>query len=176
MANITKEISLDLIDDPRIAMRTQLDDPELDDLMADMKAQGLIEPVVIRPTGERYELIAGARRVRAARLLNWGLIEAKIIDATDDQAFSMRLAENLQRKDVDPVDESAYVGEIMLRTKKSLAEVATMLQRTTEWVYSRYAIFGMDDEMKGFLAQGRISLELRWSFPKLKTAAPGNTI
>ena len=158
MESKTLEISLDLIDDPRIAIRTQLDDNELDDLMADMKAQGLIEPIVVRPTGKRYELIAGARRTRAARLLNWGLIEAKIVDATDEQAFSMSLAENLQRKDVDPVDESAYVGEIMLRTKKSLAEVATMLHRTLEWVNSRYAIFGMDDEMKTFLAQGRISL------------------
>lgn len=158
MENSTKNISLDLIDDPRIAMRTQLDDEELDDLMADMKAQGLIEPIVVRPQGERYELIAGARRTRAARLLGWGLIEAKIIEASDDEAFSMRLAENLQRKDVDPVDEAAYVGEIMLRTKRSLEEVAAMLHRSLEWVNSRYAVFGMDDEMKGFLAQGRISL------------------
>ena len=158
MESITQKISVDLIDDPRIAMRTNLDDAELDELMADMKAQGLIEPIVVRPVGERYELIAGARRTRAARLLGWGLIEAKSVEVSDDEAFSMRLAENLQRKEVDPVDESAYVGEIMLREKKDLKEVSVMLHRTEEWVRSRYAVFGMLDELKAYLAQGRISL------------------
>ena len=158
MESTTKKISLDAIDDPRIAIRTELDDESLNELMADMKVNGLIEPVVVRPVGNRYELIAGSRRTRAARLLGWGLIEAKIIECTDEEAFSMRLAENLQRKDVDPVDESAYVGEIMLRTHKSLEQVGEMLHQSPEWVKSRYAVFGMDDELKVYLAEGRISL------------------
>ena len=158
MESTTQKIPLDLIDDPRIAMRTELDDESLNELMADMKVNGLIEPIVVRPAGDRYEIIAGARRTRAARLLNWGLIEAKVFEATDEEAFAMRLAENLQRKDVDPVDEAAYVGEVMLRTHKSLEEVAQMLHRSKEWVDSRYAVFGMDDELKTFLAQRRISL------------------
>ena len=170
MENITKEIQLDLIDDPRIAMRTNLEDEDLDVLMADMDAQGLIEPIVVRPVAHRYELIAGARRTRSARLLGWELIEAKIVDASDEEAFSMRLAENLQRKDVNPVDESAYVGEIMLRKKTTFAEIAVMLHCTEEWVQSRYSVFEMPDELKSYLAQGRISLGAALELDQIKNA------
>jgi len=170
MENTTEKISLDLIDDPRIAMRTELDDESLNELMADMKAQGLIEPIVVRPVGERYEIIAGARRTRAARLLGWGLIEAKIVKVSDEEAFSMRLAENLQRKDVDPVDEAAYVGEVMLRTHKTLDQVAEMLHRSREWAESRFAVFGMDDELKVFLAERRISLGAALELSLIKNA------
>lgn len=150
-------------------MRTNLDDDSLQELKADMKANGLIEPVVLRPMGKRYELIAGARRTRAARLLGWGLIEATIRKCTDEEAFAMRLAENLQRQDVDPVDEAAYIGEIMLRTKKTPAEVAAMLHRSAEWVRVRLAVFEMPDYLKRFLAMRQITLGVALELAEIKT-------
>lgn len=164
-----EKIPLDLIDAPRVAMRITIDDEDLGELMANMKAQGLIEPVVLRPVGDRYELIAGARRCRAARLLGWELIEAKIIEATDEEVLAMRLAENLQRKDTNPVDDAAYVGEIILRTKKSLEEVARDLKYSIGWVQSRYAVFGMDDITKEYLSQGRISLGAALELSQIKS-------
>lgn len=154
----TAQISLDLIDDPRISVRSKLDDPELEDLMADMEVHGLIEPVILRPVGNRYELIAGARRTRAARLLNWETILALVREASDDEAYSMRLAENLQRKDANPVDEASYVGEIMLREKKSPEQIMTTLHRSKRWVDERIAVFKMDAVMQEYLFEGRISL------------------
>jgi len=158
MESRTQTISLDQIDDPRIAIRSELDDDELNELMADMKLHGLIQPIVVRAVADRYEIIAGARRTRAARLLGWGLIEAKIVEVTDDEVFSMRLAENLQRKDVDPVDEASYVGELMLRTHKTPEQIAEVLHRSFAWVQARIAVFSMSDELKAYLAQKRISL------------------
>ena len=158
METTTQYISLDVIDDPRIAMRTELDDASLSELMADMKANGLIEPIVVRPVGTRYELVAGARRTRSARLLGWELIEAKSVVCTDEEAFAMRLSENLQRKDVDPVDEASYIGEIMLRTHKDPAEVAAMLHRSAEWIRVRLAVYEMPDYLKQVLATKQISL------------------
>ncbi len=150
MAEITL-ISLDLIDDPVIAMRTELDDEQLDELMASMKSEGLIEPVVLRPVGDRYEVIAGHRRTRAARLLNWPNVEAKIISATDDQTFAMRVAENLTRKDLDPVDEAQFLGETMLKYKKTDEELAYMINRRIEWVRERLEVFNMPDYIQAHL-------------------------
>jgi len=158
MESTTHKISLDAIDDPRIAMRTETDDPELDELMADMKVHGLIEPIVVRRTGERFEIIAGHRRARAARLLGWPLIEAKIMDVDDDTAFSLRLAENLQRKDTSPTEEACYVGEVMLRTHKTPEQIAEALHQKLYWVQTRLAVFAMPVYLQEYLRLRRIPL------------------
>ncbi len=153
-----KQISLDLIDDPQIAMRQDLDDPELDQLMSDMREVGLLEPIVLRRIGDRYEVIAGHRRTRAARLLRWLTIESKIVQASDEEAFTMRVIENLSRKDVDPVDEAVFVGEIMLRHHKEPPEIARIVRRSQTWVEERLEIFNMPDLMKGHLKARRYPL------------------
>ena len=156
--NQFQRIRIDLIDAPRVAMRTTIDDEQIDELEADIAVHGLIEPIVVRPVDGRYELIAGQRRLRAARLLGWELIEAKVIQCDDDTAFALRLAENLQRRDVSVVDEASYIGEIMLRTKKSISATAEMLHRSVSWVNDRLAVFEMPDYLKDHLHYGRVSL------------------
>lgn len=154
----TKNIPLDLIDDPRIAMRETTKDDSIEQLMSDMKEVGLIEPIVVRKVGDRYEVIAGHRRTTAARLLQWATIESKIVDANDDTAFQMRAIENLSRKDVDPVDEACYIGEIMTRTHKSEDEVALVVHRSAEWVRQRLSVFKMPDYLQEYLKQKRVTL------------------
>lgn len=148
-----KQVSLDIIDDPKIAMRTEIDDAELQELMASMSELGLLEPIVVRPVGDRYEIIAGHRRSRAARLLSWTHIEAKIMEATEDEVFALRLAENLQRKDTNPVDEASFIGEIMLKHNKTEDEMARLLKRTPKWVHERIEVFRMPDYIQQHLKQ-----------------------
>ena len=151
MENITTNIAIDLIDDPQISMREKVDDSELDELMSDMREHGLIEPVVLNKKGNRFEVIAGYRRTRAARLLGWALIEAKVMEVSDEMSFALRLAENLLRKNVDPVNEARYIGEIILRTKKTPDEVAKLLHRSLFWINERLKVFEMPDYMKEHL-------------------------
>lgn len=139
----TKNLPLDLIDGPKLAVRTITDDEDLEDLMTSMRELGLLEPIVVRPVADRYEIIAGHRRDRAARLLNWTHIEAKIIHADEEEVFALRLAENLQRKDIDPVDEACFIGEIMLKYKKTAQDMATLLKRSQKWIDERIEVFEM---------------------------------
>jgi len=145
------DISLDLVDDPEIQMRSELDTAELDELMTSMREVGLIEPVVLNKKGDRFEVIAGHRRVRAARLLQWPVISAKVEEMGDEQALALRIAENLTRTDVDPVDEATFVGEVMLRYKKSEREVAELLKRSVQWVKDRLEIFQMPPSIQQHL-------------------------
>lgn len=158
MNETTQKISLDLIDDPHVAMRSDVHDEDIDQLMRDMKEVGLIEPIVVRKNGERFEVIAGHRRTTAARLLNWIDIEAKVVEANDEQAFQMRAIENLSRHDVNPVDEARFVGEIIRRQKKTLEEVAKIFNRSKEWIEQRLEIYAMPGYLQEYLGQRRISL------------------
>ncbi len=158
MESTTQFISLDLIDAPKIAMRTNVDGDDMENLMSSMRDIGLLEPIVARAVGERYEVIAGHRRLRAAKHLKWPTIEAKILVATDDECFVMRLAENLSRHDVDPVDEATYIGEIMLEKKMEAAQVAALLKRRVEWVEERLEVFHMPDYLQGYVKQKRVPL------------------
>ena len=80
----------------------------------------------------------------------------------------MRLAENLQRKDVDPVDEASYVGEIMLRTKKNPQGIAEMLHRTPEWIETRLAVFALPDYLQAYLKTKQLSLGAALELGKIK--------
>ena len=153
-----KQLSLDLIDDPKIAMRTDIDDVELQELMASMKDVGLLQPIVVRPVADRFEIIAGHRRTQAARLLDWTHIEAKIMEASEDEVFALRLAENLQRKDTNPVDEACFIGEIMLKYRKTEDELAHLLKRSAKWVAERLEVFHMPDYMQQYLKEKRFAL------------------
>lgn len=158
METETKGIALDLIDDPVLAMRSDLDDEDLEELKRSMTEMGLIEPIILRPVGERYEVIAGHRRTRAARLLNWPLIPALVRQATDDETFAIRLAENFARKDIDPVDEACFISEIILKHKKTPQDVAKLLHRSTAWVDERMTIFEMPEYLQTAIKQKKIPL------------------
>jgi ParB family chromosome partitioning protein len=162
-----QKISLDLIDDPKIAIRSETDDESIDELMHDMREVGLIQPVVVRPIDNRFEVIAGHRRTRAARLLGWPTIEAKIVEVDDNMAFSMRVIENISRKDVDPVDEACFINEIMNRYKKSIDEIAQMVKRSRGWVEQRLNIFNMPAYLQEHLHYKKISLGVALALNKI---------
>lgn len=151
-------IPLDLIDDPRIAMRTTTKDDSIDELMEDMRSVGLIQAIVVRRAGDRYELIAGHRRTTAARLLGWATIKADVVEADDDKALAMRTIENLSRRDVDPVDEAVYIAEIRERTHKDARAIAESIHRSVEWVEARLAVFDMPDYLQTHLKNRKLSL------------------
>lgn len=139
MSEIQK-IPLDLIDDPSLAMRSNVRDSAIEDLADDMREVGLVEPIVVRKVGERYEIIAGHRRTLAARMLGWALIEAKVVDVDDAQALKMRFLENESRVDVDPFDQAIFYNQIMDKLGYSFAELAKTINRSETFVRDRVAI------------------------------------
>lgn len=171
MENTTRKIPIDAIDDPNIAMRSNVHDDQIEELVADMKAVGLIEPIVVRPKGDRFEIIAGHRRTTAAKILGWAHIEAKIVSATDDQAFTMRAIENLSRHDVNPVDEACFIGELIKNTGKSESEISDLMHRRVEWVRERLEVFEMPDYLQNYIRTKKISLGAALTLNKITDEA-----
>jgi len=94
--------------------RTRMDPGSLEDLAASIKAQGLIQPISVRPvTGGRYEIIAGERRWRAAQIAGLTDVPVLIRDIPDDAALAMSLIENIQREDLNPLEEAAGIQRLI---------------------------------------------------------------
>lgn len=94
--------------------RTRMDPGSLEELAASIKAQGLIQPISVRPVnGGRYEIIAGERRWRAAQIAGMAEVPVLIRDIPDDAALAMSLIENIQREDLNPLEEAAGVQRLI---------------------------------------------------------------
>lgn len=139
MPEEVRPLPLRLIDPSPYQPRVRFDADRLQELAQSIRQMGVIQPIVVRSAGERYQVIAGERRLRAARLLGLAEIPAIVRRISDEQALEAALVENLQREDISVVEAArAYQrltvefhysqGEIAQRTGKSRTAVANMLR------------------------------------------------
>lgn len=158
MNNPTKFIRSDLIDDPKNPMRSGLDNESLFELAESIKKQGLINPITVRPVGERFEIVAGHRRFAACKIAGMVEIESVVRELTDEQAFEVMAHENLERQDVDPVDEALFIGRLIGENENKIKEVAEKLNRSVGWVEDRLAILTYPEYMIQALRGGTLKL------------------
>jgi ParB family chromosome partitioning protein len=151
-------ISADLIDLPEKQMRRTIDSNSIDELAENIKQNGLISPITIRPVNNRYELVAGQRRLLACLRARIIRIPCIIRDLTDESAIDIMAAENLERKDVDVIDESNFIKLVMETQNVSLSEMAKRLNRSEQYVRDRIAIAEMPDYLQSFLKTSEIGI------------------
>lgn len=158
MKEIVQEIFSDKISEPEFAMRSELDRDGLFELAADIKKNGLINPITVRPKNNGYEVVAGHRRFKACGINNMIRIPCVIRELTDKQVFEIMTAENLERADVDPVDEAEHIARHMELSGETPAEVAKSIRRSLSYVESRLAVGQMPEYMKAYLKNGELKL------------------
>ncbi|MBL8480440.1 MAG: ParB/RepB/Spo0J family partition protein [Sterolibacteriaceae bacterium] len=119
-ANVTSEtqrqetLAVGALQPGKYQPRTRMDPGSLEELAASIKAQGLIQPISVRPVGAgRFEIIAGERRWRAAQIAGLGEVPVLIRDIPDDAALAMSLIENIQREDLNPLEEAAGIQRLI---------------------------------------------------------------
>jgi ParB family chromosome partitioning protein len=115
----------------RYQPRTRMDQQALAELAASIRAQGLMQPVLVRPVErDRYELIAGERRWRAAQMAGLEEVPAVVRDIPDDAALAMSLIENIQREDLNPLEEAAGVQRLVDEFKMTHEQAADAIGRS----------------------------------------------
>ncbi len=152
------EIFTDQIDDPSNPMRSELDRSALFELADNIKQNGLINPITVRPKGDRYEVVAGHRRISACKIAGVIKIPCVVRVLNDQETFAVKAAENLEREDVNPVDEATFISEYMRETGAEPKEVAKALRRSISFVESRMVVGQMPDYMKEYLGRGELKL------------------
>jgi ParB family chromosome partitioning protein len=114
---------------------------ELDELAASIAEHGLLQPVVVRQTGDRFELIAGHRRLEALRKLGRDHVPAIVRGADADQAYVLTLVENLQRVDLRPTDEALALEKLIRERGWTTRQVAAAIKRSQAYVSKRLRVF-----------------------------------
>ena len=153
----TQEIELALIDPDPNQPRTSFDELRLETLAASVKAQGVIEPLIVSLHPEiagRYMLIAGERRWRAAGKAGLKLVPVVIRELNDDQRLAVQLIENIDREELSVMEEALAVARLLDFGRKP-KEVAEMLGKTAAWVSLRKKIAKHQASLESFVVQGR---------------------
>lgn len=153
-----KEIYADKILEPVEAMRTSFDRDKLYELSESIASQGLINPITVRPVGDKFEIVAGNRRFRACKMAGIILIPCVVRTMTDYEVLSLRAHENLFRDDIDPVDEAIYIGKLVGEDETKIVEVAKMVNRSQQWVEDRLGILQYPEYFLPPLKEGRVKI------------------
>ena len=157
MENI-KLINAAQITDPHFPMRSEVDQGAIWQLAESIKREGLINPITVRPQGDKYEVVAGHRRFIACKLAGVIDIQCVVRDLNDEQAFEIMAHENLERQDVDPVDEALFLGRVIGEDESKVRGVAEKLNRSEQWVHDRLDILTYPEYLIRALKEGKIKL------------------
>ena len=137
--------------------RTRLDETALGELTASIEASGLLQPVVVRPRGSGYELIAGERRWRAVQLLGWATIPAVVKEVDDQTLLTLALVENLQRNDLTAIDEAEGYRRLMEQFTVPQTEVARLVGRSRSTIANLLRLLRLPAEVLEMIHTGGLS-------------------
>lgn len=152
------EIPVDQICRGRYQPRREMDNEALEELANSIRAQGVMQPIVIRPVETGYEIIAGERRWRAAQLAGLDAIPAVIRDVPDEAAIAMALIENIQRENLNPVEEAVALSRLQQEFELSQQEVAEAVGKSRSAVANLLRLLNLCEEVKTFLERGDIEM------------------
>ena len=137
--------------------RSEIDEAALEELIASMRASGLLQPVVVRPRNGGYELIAGERRWRAAERLGWDRIPAVVRDVDDQTLLTFALIENLQRNDLSPIDEAAGYQRLGEEFHLPQGEIARLVGRNRSTIANLLRLLQLPEEIQQLIHQAKLS-------------------
>lgn len=151
------EISLKDIMPNRFQPREIFEDSALQELAQSIKEHGVIQPIIVRKVGDKYEIIAGERRFRASQLAGKETIPALVRDIDDKEAAKIALLENLQRKDLTPIEEAKTYQTILKLDNITQDELAQNLGKSQSAVANKLRLLNLDEEVQTALLNSKIS-------------------
>ena len=138
--------------------RTQFEDEALDALAESLKSRGTIQPIVVRRIGNQYELVAGERRLRAAQKAKLSSLPAMVRDLSDDDAATITLIENLQREDLNPIDEAKALDRLAQQLNCTHEQIAEQVGRARATVTNLMRLLRLHTDVQQMVADGRLSM------------------
>ncbi len=139
--------------------RTRMDEASLAQLAESIRARGVIQPIVVRPVGDsQYEILAGERRWRAARIANLDRIPAVIREVPDEAALGIGLIENIQREDLNPIEEAAGLKRLIEEFSLTHEEVARAIGRSRTGVTNLLRLLELAPAVQSLVQDGSIDM------------------
>lgn len=152
-----REIPVHLIEPSPYQARREIAPEGLKELAESIRNEGLLQPVVVRAQGERFQLIAGERRWRAFQQLKIKDIPARVVEASNASAAALGLIENLQRADLNPIEEAQGYASLIRDFDLTQETAAERVGRSRATVANSLRLLALDPEIQGYLAKDLIS-------------------
>jgi ParB family chromosome partitioning protein len=152
-----KMVALELIDSNPHQPRQDFDQTEIQSLAESLTSHGLLQPVVVRRVEDHYQLIAGERRLRAAKQAGWSDVPVNIIEANDRQTAELAIIENLQRKDLNPLEKAALFQRYLEQYGCTQEELAGRLKLDRSTIANLIRLLELPDTVQEALRQGKIT-------------------
>lgn len=154
-----KQIPVDIIQRGKYQPRRDMHPDGLDDLAKSIKAQGVMQPIVVRSVGvDRYEIIAGERRWRASQIAEMDSIPAIIREVPDEIAVAMALIENIQRENLNPIEEAMALQRLIDEFQLTQQEAADAVGKSRTAVTNLLRLISLTDDAKKMLERGDIEM------------------
>jgi ParB family chromosome partitioning protein len=151
-------IKLDLVKPSPLQPRKDFTPESLDELAASIKEQGIVQPLIVRQRGDYYELIAGERRWRAAQLLHLNEVPAIVREADDRSVLELALIENLQRENLNPMEEALGYEQLMQQFQLRQEDVAIKVGKSRVAVANALRLLKLAPDVQTFVRNGRLSV------------------
>lgn len=152
-----REVPIESVAPSKFQARREFSEAQIQSLADSIASEGLIQPLVVRKTDDGFELIAGERRLRACRKLGLKKVAVFVQGASDASSAAKGLIENLQRADLNPIDEALGLANLMRNFHLTQDAVAQRLGRPRSSIANSLRLLSLPDEVKGFVSSGLIS-------------------
>ena len=154
-----RHLPVECMERGRYQPRRDMSPDALEELAASIRAQGVMQPIVVRPLGEkRYEIIAGERRWRAAKMAELETIPAVIREVPDEAAIAMALIENIQRENLNPMEEAIALGRLKEEFGLTHQQVADAVGKSRAMVTNLLRLMSLESDVKKLLEHGDLEM------------------
>lgn len=156
--DVISELEVDALTPNSRQPRSTFDDGSLDELARSIESNGILQPIVVRRDGRKLEIVAGERRWRAAKKLGYKKLPAIVRDLPPQKSLEAALVENLQRENLNPLEEARAFDWLIQDYGLSQEEVATRVGKDRSTVTNTLRLLRLPDEVQGQVAEGRLSM------------------
>jgi ParB family chromosome partitioning protein len=158
-SGLPTELALDRLRAGRYQPRTRMDEGSLYELAESIRSQGVMQPILVRPVGAgHYEIIAGERRYRAARLAGLASVPVLVKDVADEAAAVMALIENIQREDLNPLEEAQGLQRLVSEFKLTHEQAAQAVGRSRSAASNLLRLLNLADPVQQMLMAGDLDM------------------
>ena len=153
-----REIAVTQVEPNPYQPRKEFADDALADLVESIRAEGLLQPIVVRPVGDKFQLIAGERRWRAFQKLAIKTIPARVMTSSDASSASLALIENLQRADLNPIEEAHGYASLIRDFDLTQDAAAQRVGKGRATVANSLRLLALEGELQGYVGKGMLSV------------------
>jgi ParB family chromosome partitioning protein len=137
--------------------RTSIDDQRIDELADSVKKVGVLQPIIVRAHGEEYQIVAGERRWRAAKAAGLERVPVRVVNADEGESLELALIENLQRQDLNPMEEANGYRRLMTEHQMTQAEMADKVSKSRSAVANTLRLLDLPEEVQELLAEDKLT-------------------